>query len=99
MVLSEGEMSLDVLKDLLGLLGATAMAVPFFKDFLRRMSRDRIRRLRRVFASFGKALENAEVHHTTSMEAASRWDLAFMLFGVMLLIASFAVSLCISAHH
>jgi hypothetical protein len=92
-------MSLDVLKDLLGLLGALAMAVPFFKDFFRRLGRDKVRRLRRVFAPFGKALDNAEVQHTTAMERASGWDLAFMMLGVTMLTASFAVSLYISAHH
>jgi hypothetical protein len=92
-------MCLDVLKDLLGLLGAIMMAVPFFKDFVRRQSRDEVRRLRRVFSPFGKALANVEVQHTTAMERASRWDLGFMMIGVSLLIASFAVSLYISTHH
>jgi hypothetical protein len=91
-------MSLDVLKDLLGLLGALAMAVPFFKDFLRRLRRDEVRRLRPVFAPFGKALNKAEMEQTTAMERASRWDLAFMMIGVSLLTASFALSLYISAN-
>jgi hypothetical protein len=91
-------MSLDVLKDLLGLLGALAMAVPFFKDFLRRLRRDEVRRLRPVFAPFGKALNKAEMEQTTAMERASRWDLAFMMIGVSLLTASFARSLYISAN-
>jgi hypothetical protein len=91
-------MSLDVLKDLLGLLGALAMAVPFFKDFLRRLRRDEVRRLRPVFAPFSKALNKAEMEQTTAMERASSWDLAFMMVGVTLLSASFALSLYISAH-
>ena len=92
-------MSLDVLKDLLGLLGALSMAVPFFKDFFRRLGRDEVRNLRRVFAPFAKALDKVEVEHTSDMEKASNWDLFFMILGAVLLAGSFAVSLCISAHH
>jgi hypothetical protein len=94
----EGAMSLDVFKDLLGLVGALAMAVPFFKDFRNRIGRDEVRRLRGVFSAFGKSLGSAELVHTADMERASAWDLGFMLAGAFLLMASFAVSLYISAH-
>jgi len=92
-------MSPEVIKDLLGLLGALVMAVPFFKDFVRRLSRDEVRDLRRVFSPFAKALNKAEVEHTAAMEKASAWDLGLMILGVVLVAASFAVSLYISAHH
>lgn len=92
-------MSLDVVKDFLGLIGALAMAVPFFKDFIRRLRRDEVRSLKRVFAPFAKALDKAEVEHTAAMEKASNGDLGFMICGVILLASSFGVSLYISAHH
>jgi hypothetical protein len=52
-----------------------------------------------VFAPFAKALNKVEVDHTSDMEKASNWDLTFMILGVLLLAASFAVSLWISTHH
>jgi hypothetical protein len=72
-------MSLDVLKDLAGLLGAVAMGVPFFRDFRRRMGRDEVRKLRPVFTPFSGALKRAEEEQTADMERASLWDLAWML--------------------
>jgi hypothetical protein len=90
-------MSLDVLKDLLGLLGGVMMAVPFFRDFLRRRQRDDVRELRPVFTPFSGALDKAEREQTMDMERASRADLLWMLIGLALLIASFAVSLYMSA--
>jgi hypothetical protein len=88
-------MSLDVIKDLLGLLGGVTMAVPFFRDFLRRRQRDDVRELRPVFTPFVRALDKAEMEQTGEMERASRADLLWMLIGLALLIASFAVSLYI----
>jgi hypothetical protein len=90
-------MGLDVFKDLLGLLGAVMMAVPFFRDFLRRRQRDDVRKLRPVFTPFAGALNKAEVEQTSEMERASRSDLLWMLTGLALLIASFAVGLYVGA--
>lgn len=92
-------MSLDVFKDLLGLLGGVTMAVPFFKDFLRRRQRDDVRELRPVFTPFARALAKVEMEQTSDMERASRGDLLWMLTGLGLLIASFAVSLYIAVSH
>jgi hypothetical protein len=92
-------MSLEVLKDLLGLLGGLTMAVPFFKDFLRRRQRDDVRELRPVFTPFARALDKAEMEQTSEMERASGADLVLMLVGLALLIASFAVSLYIGLSH
>jgi len=92
-------MSLDVFKDLLGLLGGVVMAVPFFRDFLRRRQRDDVRKLRPVFTPFARALNQAEMKQTSEMESASRSDLLWMLSGLALLIGSFAVSLYIAATH
>jgi hypothetical protein len=92
-------MSLDILKDLLGLLGGAAMAVPFFRDFLRRRDRDEVRALRPVFTPFARALKKVETEQTEDMERAGYADLVWMLGGLALLIASFAVSLYISITH
>jgi hypothetical protein len=92
-------MSLDVIKDLLGMLGGVAMAVPFFKDFRRRLDRDQVRDLRPVFTPFARALEQTEIKQTVQMERASSGDLLWMLGGIALLIASFTISLYISASH
>jgi hypothetical protein len=86
-------MSADVLKDMLGLLGALIMTVPFFRDFVRRLRRDQVRELRPVFAPFAKALGKAESEQTVEMEKASRGDLMMMLAGLLLLTASFGISL------
>jgi hypothetical protein len=89
-------MSLEVLKDLLGLLGGLVMAIPFFRDFQRRRGRDAVKDLRPVFTPFRQALEQAEHRTTEEMARASRADLVWMLCGLGLLMASFAVSLYIS---
>jgi hypothetical protein len=91
-------MTLDTLKDLFGLLGALVMTVPFFRDFARRLRRDQVRVLRPVFAPFAKALDQAETQQTTEMERASRGDLTMMLAGLLLLMASFGISLYIGLH-
>lgn len=91
-------MPLDVLKDLLGLLGALIMAVPFFRDFVRRVRRDQARALRPFFAPFAKALRKAETEQTAEMEAASLLDLSLMLAGLIFLAASFGIGLYIGLH-
>lgn len=92
-------MLLDVLKDLLGLLGALVMAVPFFRDFVGRVHRDQIRALRPVFSPFARALCRAETEQTTQMEAASFVDLSLMLLGLIFLAVSFGISLYIGLHN
>jgi len=90
--------SLEVLKDLLGLIGAIVLIVPFFRDFMQRRFRDQLSDLARTFPVFGRKLGTMLAAHKSEGEKASNTDLAFMLIGIGLLIASFAVSLYISAH-
>jgi uncharacterized membrane protein len=90
--------SLDVLKDLLGLIGSIVMIVPFFRDFVQRRSADRLRGLLRIFRPFRRTIETALDAQKTKSEQASSADLACMLIGIGLLIASFAVSFYVSAH-
>ena len=91
-------MTLEVIKDLFGVLGALIMAVPFFRDFVRRIRRDQTRALRPVFAPFAKALRKAETEQTAEMEAASFFDLSLMLAGLLFLAVSFSISLYIGLH-
>ena len=91
-------MSLEVLKDLLGLLGSIVLIIPFFRDFMQRRFRDQLRGLVATFPRFGRTIENVLHRKKTESEEASNTDLAFILIGIGLLIASFAVSLYVSAH-
>lgn len=91
-------MTLDIIKDLLGLIGSIILIVPFFRDFTQRRFRDRLHDLGRTFPAFGGTLDKFLTAHKTGSEKASNADLACMLIGIGLLIASFAVSLYISAH-
>ena len=88
-------MTLEIVKDLFGVLGALTMAVPFFRDFVGRLRRDQTRALRPVFAPFAKALRKAETEQTAAMEKASFVDLFLMLAGLIFLAVSFSISLYI----
>ena len=91
--------TLDVLKDLLGLIGGVIIIVPFFRDYLERRKRDRLRELKLVFTPFARAINAADESQTEQMERASQKDMFSMVIGIGFLIASFAISLWISATH
>ncbi len=91
-------MSPDLLKDLFGLIGSIVMIVPFFRDFAERRLRGRMNWIRSVMPSLAGGIDKLLKQQTAEMEKASPFDLGCMLIGLAFLIASFAVSLWISAH-
>lgn len=91
-------MTLDVAKDLLGLLGAILTVIPFLRDFAQRRKLRRWLDLRRIFPRFRQAIDPiAEVQDARLREPTAS-DMQFVMFGILLLIGSFAVSLYNSAH-
>jgi hypothetical protein len=91
-----GAMSLDVLKDLLGLIGSILAIVPFMRDFVQRQKISRLaKRNNPVFRESAKERLAKEKEKLREPNSA---DLSFVMTGILLLIASFAVSLYISLH-
>jgi len=82
----------EIAKDGLGLLGAAAMAIPWLRDFFARQQRDWLRSVPVMGAladTVGRRVENMDER----IRRAKRGDFYYMIFGLLLLALSFAISL------
>ena len=91
-------MTLDIIKDLLGLLGAILTVVPFLRDFAHRRELRRWLDLGRIFSRFRPAIDPIAEAQNARLREPTASDMHFVMFGILLLIASFAVSLYNSAY-
>jgi len=91
-------MSLDVIKDLLGLIGAILTVIPFLRDFAQRRRLKRWLDFRRIFPRLGGAIDPIAEAQSARLREPTASDMQFVMVGILLLIASFAVSLYNSAH-
>jgi hypothetical protein len=85
--------TLDVLKDLLGLIGGLVAAVPFVRDFAQRRSVRWWQQTRQAIPGLRRAIDPVVNAEDEKLKAPSRTDLRFVMAGILLLIASFAVGL------
>jgi len=90
--------SVAVLKDLLGLVGGILLIVPFLRDFFQRRELRFWTDLRRHFPAFRRAIDPIAAAQHVKLTEPSQTDMRFVMFGILLLIASFAVGLYDSAH-
>lgn len=91
-------MSLEVLKDLLGMVGGILAIVPFIRDFAKRHEVHRWRKYGIDLPAFRERTEQIAAAEEAKLKEPSRADMYFVMFGILLLIASFAISLFISMH-
>lgn len=91
-------MNLEVLKDLLGMCGGILTLVPFVRDFRQRRVAQRWRDRALNLPIFrGRSAKKAEIEEAKLREPSAA-DMLFVMSGLLLLIASFMVSLYISAY-
>jgi hypothetical protein len=91
-------MNLEVLKDLLGLIGSILAIVPFIRDFALRHEVHRWRKYSFSLPLFRERTEQFAEEGEAKLKEPSRADMYFVMAGISLLIASFAISLFISRH-
>lgn len=92
-------MTLEVVKDLLGLIGSILAIVPFLRDFAQRKKIRRWKDYSRYIPVFRKRSETIATKEEAKLREPSSADILFVTVGISLLIASFAVSLYLSMHH
>ena len=91
-------MSLEVLKDLLGLVGSILAIVPFMRDFAQRRTIRRWLGYVNSIPVFRKRTAAIAATEEKKLREPNSTDMQFVMFGILLLIASFAISLFISMH-
>ncbi|HEY4142103.1 MAG TPA: hypothetical protein VGM57_11860 [Pseudolabrys sp.] len=91
-------MSLEVLKDLFGLIGSILAIVPFIRDFVQRHEVHRWRKYGIAFPIFRERTDQIGSAEEVKLREPSSTDMKFVMIGISLLIASFAVSFYISLH-
>lgn len=91
-------MSLEVLKDLLGLVGSILAIVPFMRDFAQRRTIRRWLSYVNSIPVFRKRTAAVAAAEEKKLREPNSADMLFIMAGIFLLIVSFAISLYISVH-